>query len=57
MIDQLGNWLRQRRGEAFRCARRRWCRVLKMALNYTVDIGCEYGGGANCTRGPNKGAS
>jgi hypothetical protein len=28
--------------------------VSKMALSYTVDIGCEYGGGVNCTRGPNK---
>jgi hypothetical protein len=26
----------------------------KMALSYTVDIGCEYGGGVNCTHGPNK---
>ena len=26
----------------------------KMALSYTVDIGCEYGGGVNCIRGPNK---
>jgi hypothetical protein len=28
--------------------------VSKMALSYTVDIGCEYGGGVNCTHGPNK---
>jgi hypothetical protein len=28
--------------------------VSKMALSYTADIGCEYGGGVNCTRGPNK---
>ncbi len=26
----------------------------KLALSYTVDIGCEYGGGVNCTHGPNK---
>jgi hypothetical protein len=26
----------------------------KMALSYTVDIGCEYGGGVNCIHGPNK---
>ena len=26
----------------------------KMALSYTVDIGCQYGGGINCTHGPNK---
>jgi hypothetical protein len=23
-------------------------------LSYTLDIGCEYGGGVNCTHGPNK---
>jgi hypothetical protein len=28
--------------------------VSKMAFSYTVDIGCEYGGGVSCTRGPNK---
>jgi hypothetical protein len=28
--------------------------VSKMAFSYTVDIGCEYGGGVNCTHGPNK---
>jgi hypothetical protein len=26
----------------------------KMALSYTLDIGCQYGGGINCTHGPNK---
>ena len=26
----------------------------RMALSYTVDIGCQYGGGINCTHGPNK---
>jgi hypothetical protein len=26
----------------------------KMALSYTVDVGCQYGGGINCTHGPNK---
>ena len=26
----------------------------KMAFSYTVDIGCEYGGGVHCTSGPNK---
>jgi len=26
----------------------------KMAFSYTVDIGCQYGGGVNCTHGPNK---
>ena len=26
----------------------------KMALSYTVDIGCQYGGGINCTHGPNQ---
>jgi hypothetical protein len=26
----------------------------KMAFSYTVDIGCQYGGGINCTHGPNK---
>jgi hypothetical protein len=28
--------------------------VSKMAFSLTVDIGCEYGGGVNCTHGPNK---
>jgi hypothetical protein len=28
--------------------------VSKMALSYTVDIGCEYGGGVTCTNGQNK---
>jgi hypothetical protein len=28
--------------------------VSKMAFSYTVDIGCQYGGGINCTHGPNK---
>jgi hypothetical protein len=28
--------------------------VSKMAFSYTVDIGCQYGGGMNCTHGPNK---
>jgi hypothetical protein len=28
--------------------------VSKMAFSYTVDIGCEYGGGVNCTHGPKK---
>jgi hypothetical protein len=28
--------------------------VSKMAMSLTVDIGCEYGGGVNCTHGPNK---
>ena len=26
----------------------------KMAMSLTWDIGCEYGGGVHCTRGPNK---
>ena len=26
----------------------------KMAMSYTVDIGCQYGGGINCLHGPNK---
>jgi Putative beta-barrel porin-2, OmpL-like. bbp2/Carboxypeptidase regulatory-like domain len=26
----------------------------KMAMSYTIDIGCQYGGGINCTHGPNK---
>jgi hypothetical protein len=28
--------------------------VSRMAISYTVDFGCEYGGGVNCTHGPNK---
>ncbi len=28
--------------------------VSKMAFSLTVDIGCEYGGGVNCSGGPNK---
>jgi hypothetical protein len=28
--------------------------VSKMAFSYTVDIGCEYGGGVTCTDGQNK---
>jgi hypothetical protein len=28
--------------------------ISKMAFSLTVDIGCEYGGGVNCTGGPNK---
>ncbi len=28
--------------------------VSKMAFSYTVDIGCQYGGGISCTGGPNK---
>jgi putative OmpL-like beta-barrel porin-2/carboxypeptidase family protein len=28
--------------------------VSKMAFSYTVDIGCQYGGGVTCTNGPNK---
>jgi Putative beta-barrel porin-2, OmpL-like. bbp2/Carboxypeptidase regulatory-like domain len=28
--------------------------VSKMAFSYTVDIGCEYGGGITCTNGQNK---
>jgi hypothetical protein len=28
--------------------------VSKMALSYTMDIGCEYGGGVHCSSGPNK---
>jgi hypothetical protein len=26
----------------------------KMAFSYTIDLGCQYGGGINCTHGPNK---
>ncbi|HEY6484562.1 MAG TPA: TonB-dependent receptor [Steroidobacteraceae bacterium] len=28
--------------------------VSKMAFSYTVDLGCEYGGGVSCSHGPNK---
>ena len=28
--------------------------VSKMAFSFTADIGCEYGGGVHCTKGPNK---
>ena len=28
--------------------------VSKMALSWTLDFGCEYGGGVHCTRNPNK---
>ena len=28
--------------------------ISKMALSYTLDVGCQYGGGINCTHGPNK---
>jgi putative OmpL-like beta-barrel porin-2/carboxypeptidase family protein len=28
--------------------------VSKMAFSLTWDLGCEYGGGVSCTRGPNK---
>jgi Putative beta-barrel porin-2, OmpL-like. bbp2/Carboxypeptidase regulatory-like domain len=28
--------------------------VSKLALSFTVDIGCEYGGGVSCSHGPNK---
>ena len=28
--------------------------VSKMAFSLTADLGCEYGGGVNCTHGPNK---
>ena len=28
--------------------------ISKAALSYTVDIGCQYGGGISCTSGPNK---
>jgi hypothetical protein len=28
--------------------------VSKMAFSYTVDFGCQYGGGLNCTGGPNR---
>jgi hypothetical protein len=28
--------------------------VSKMAFSFTVDLGCEYGGGVHCSHGPNK---
>jgi len=28
--------------------------VSKMAMSFTVDIGCEYGGGVHCSHAPNK---
>jgi hypothetical protein len=28
--------------------------VSRMAFSWTVDVGCEYGGGVSCTGGPNK---
>jgi hypothetical protein len=28
--------------------------ISRMAATLTVDVGCEYGGGVNCTHGPNK---
>ncbi|HEY8052722.1 MAG TPA: TonB-dependent receptor [Steroidobacteraceae bacterium] len=28
--------------------------ISKMAISVTADIGCEYGGGVSCSRGPNK---
>jgi Putative beta-barrel porin-2, OmpL-like. bbp2/Carboxypeptidase regulatory-like domain len=28
--------------------------ISKMAMSLTVDLGCEYGGGVNCSHGPNK---
>ena len=28
--------------------------ISRMAATLTVDLGCEYGGGVNCTHGPNK---
>jgi hypothetical protein len=28
--------------------------ISKMALSFTVDLGCEYGGGVYCSHGPNK---
>jgi Putative beta-barrel porin-2, OmpL-like. bbp2/Carboxypeptidase regulatory-like domain len=30
--------------------------VSKMAFSYTIDAGCQYGGGINCTGGPNRSA-
>jgi len=28
--------------------------ISKMALSFTLDLGCEYGGGVHCSHGPNK---
>jgi hypothetical protein len=28
--------------------------ISRMAFSFTVDVGCEYGGGVSCTGGPNK---
>jgi hypothetical protein len=28
--------------------------ISKMAMSFTVDIGCEYGGGVHCSHNPNK---
>jgi hypothetical protein len=28
--------------------------ISKMAMSFTLDYGCEYGGGVHCTRNPNK---
>ena len=28
--------------------------ISRMALSVTMDFGCEYGGGVNCSKGPNK---
>jgi len=28
--------------------------ISKMAMSFTVDLGCEYGGGVHCSRNPNK---
>jgi Putative beta-barrel porin-2, OmpL-like. bbp2/Carboxypeptidase regulatory-like domain len=28
--------------------------ISRMAFSFTADVGCEYGGGTSCTRGPNK---
>jgi hypothetical protein len=28
--------------------------ISKMAFSYTIDAGCQYGGGINCTGGPNR---
>jgi len=28
--------------------------ISRMALSFTVDVGCEYGGGVSCAHGPNK---
>ncbi len=31
-----------------------WFGITRMALSFTGDFGCEYGGGVTCTGGPNK---